>query len=88
MFSPETPTPMMATRWATRGTPYSLVYRVEACLPPEAPLDSPWVQFFDKVCAGTITVQGCGLHRRTQTSSGDPKCTLQPGAQSLLTARA
>jgi hypothetical protein len=48
MFSLETPTPVMTTRRATGGTPYSLVYRAEACLPLETLLDSPWVQSFDK----------------------------------------
>jgi hypothetical protein len=47
MFSPETPTPVATTRRATGGTPYSLVYGAEACLPPETLLDSPWVQSFD-----------------------------------------
>jgi hypothetical protein len=48
MFSPETPTPVTTTRRATGGTPYSLVYGAEACLPPKTLLDSPWVQSFDK----------------------------------------
>jgi hypothetical protein len=43
MFSLETPTPVTTTRQATGGTPYSLVYGAEACLPPETLLDSPWV---------------------------------------------
>jgi hypothetical protein len=38
----------MTTRRATGGTPYSLVYGAEACLPLETPMDSPWVQSFDK----------------------------------------
>jgi hypothetical protein len=48
MSSPETPTLVTTTRRTTRGTPYSPVYRVEACLPPETLLDSPRVQSFDK----------------------------------------
>jgi hypothetical protein len=32
------------TRWTPRGTLCSSVYGAEACLPPETPLDSPWVQ--------------------------------------------
>jgi hypothetical protein len=47
MFSSETPTPVATTRQATGGTPYSLVYGAEACLPPETLLDSPPVQSFD-----------------------------------------
>jgi hypothetical protein len=47
MSSPETPTPVVTARWATGGTPYSLVYGVEACLPPETLLDSPQVQSSD-----------------------------------------
>jgi hypothetical protein len=48
MSSLETLTPVVTTRRATRGTPYSPVYRAEACLPPETLLDSPRVQSFDK----------------------------------------
>jgi hypothetical protein len=33
MFSPETLTPVATTRQTTGGTPYSLVYGAEACLP-------------------------------------------------------
>jgi hypothetical protein len=47
MFSPGTPTSVATTRRATGGIPYSLVYRAEACLPPEILLDSPRVQSFD-----------------------------------------
>jgi hypothetical protein len=47
MSSPETPTPVAIARRATGGTPYSLVYRAEACLPPETLLDSPRVQSSD-----------------------------------------
>jgi hypothetical protein len=43
MSLPETPTLLVTTSRATRGTPYSHVYGAEACLPPETPLDSPWV---------------------------------------------
>jgi hypothetical protein len=39
---------MTTTRRATGGTLYSLVYGAEACFPLETPLDSPWVQSFDK----------------------------------------
>jgi hypothetical protein len=48
MFSPETPTPVTTTRRATGGTPYSLVYRAEACLPLETLMDSLRVQSFDE----------------------------------------
>jgi hypothetical protein len=48
MFSPETPTPVTTIKRGTGGTLYSLVYRAEACLPPEILLDPPWVQSFDK----------------------------------------
>jgi hypothetical protein len=44
MSSPETLTPVATTRRATVGTPYSPVYGVEACLPPETLLDSARVQ--------------------------------------------
>ena len=47
MSSPETPTPVAIAKWATRGTPYSLVYGAEACLPSETLLDSPRVQSSD-----------------------------------------
>jgi hypothetical protein len=43
MSSPETLTPVATARQATRGSPYSLVYGAEACLPPETLLDSPRV---------------------------------------------
>jgi hypothetical protein len=33
---------------ATGDTPFFLVYGVEACLPPEILMDSPWVQSFDE----------------------------------------
>jgi hypothetical protein len=33
---------------ATGETPFSLVYEVEACLPPEILMGSPWVQSFDE----------------------------------------
>jgi hypothetical protein len=48
MSSPETPPPVTTARRTTRGTPYSLVYEAEACLPPETLMDSPRVQSFDK----------------------------------------
>jgi hypothetical protein len=48
MFSPETPTPMTTASRAARETPFSLVYEVEACLPPEILMGSPRVQLFDE----------------------------------------
>jgi hypothetical protein len=48
MSSPEAPTPVDIARWTPRGTPCSPVYRAEACLPPEALLDSPRVQISDR----------------------------------------
>jgi hypothetical protein len=48
MSSPKAPTPVGTTRWTPRGTPCSLVYGAEACLPPETLLDSPRVQTSDK----------------------------------------
>jgi hypothetical protein len=48
MSSPEASTPVGTTRWTPRGTSCSLVYGVEACLPPETFLDSPRVQASDK----------------------------------------
>jgi hypothetical protein len=48
MSSLEAPTLVGTTRWTPRGTPCSLVYGAEACLPPETLLDSPWVQASDK----------------------------------------
>jgi hypothetical protein len=39
---------VVTARRATGGTPYSPVYGVEACLPPETLMDSPRVQSFDK----------------------------------------
>jgi hypothetical protein len=48
MSSPEIPTPVAATRWTPRGTPYSPVYGAEAYLPSETLLDSPRVQASDK----------------------------------------
>jgi hypothetical protein len=38
-------TPNRATN---KETPFFLVYRVEACLPPEIVMGSPWVQVFDE----------------------------------------
>jgi hypothetical protein len=48
MCSPETPTPVTTASRATGGTPPFLVYGVEACLPMEALMGSPWVQSFDE----------------------------------------
>jgi hypothetical protein len=48
MSSLEAPTLVGTTRWTPRGTPCSLVYGAEACLPPETLLDSPRVQASDK----------------------------------------
>jgi hypothetical protein len=48
MFSPEALSPVAIARRTARGTPYSLVYGAEACLPPKTIMDSPWVQSFDK----------------------------------------
>jgi hypothetical protein len=48
MSSPEIPTPVVTTKRAAGGTPNSLVYGVEACLPPETLLDSPRVQYFNE----------------------------------------
>ena len=48
MSSPETPTPVATTRWTPGGTLYSPVYGIEAYLPSETLLDSPWVQASDK----------------------------------------
>jgi hypothetical protein len=45
MSSPETPTLVTAARRATRGTPYSLVYGAEACLPPKTFMGSSRVQY-------------------------------------------
>jgi hypothetical protein len=47
MSSPKTPTPVVAARWATGGTPYSPVYGAKACLDLETLLDSPQVQSSD-----------------------------------------
>jgi hypothetical protein len=47
MSSLKTLIPVMTARRATMGTPYSPVYGVEACLPPETLLDSPRVQSSD-----------------------------------------
>ena len=48
MSSPDTLTPVAIARRATRGTPYSLVYGAEACLPSKTLLDSPRVQSSDR----------------------------------------
>jgi hypothetical protein len=48
MSSPETPTPVVTTRWTPGGTPQSPVYGAEAYLPPETLLNSPQVQASDK----------------------------------------
>jgi hypothetical protein len=47
MSSPETLTSVATARRAAGGTPYSPVYRAEACLPSETLLDSPRVQSSD-----------------------------------------
>jgi hypothetical protein len=43
MFSPEAPSPVTTARRTAMGTPYSLVYGAEACLPSETLMDSPRV---------------------------------------------
>jgi hypothetical protein len=48
MFSPKTPASATTTSWATREILSFLVYRAEACLPPETLMGSPWVQYFDE----------------------------------------
>jgi hypothetical protein len=48
MFSPETPTPVTTASQAAGETPFSLVFRAEACLPSEILMGSPWVQLFDE----------------------------------------
>jgi hypothetical protein len=53
MFSPETPTPVTTASRAAGETPFSLVCRVEACLPPEILLGSPRVQAFDESMTAT-----------------------------------
>jgi hypothetical protein len=65
MSSPETPTPLVTTRRATRGTPYSPVYGAEAYLPPETLLDPPWVQS-SKSMQKQLQHQDVGLHHQTQ----------------------
>ena len=50
----ETPTPVATTRWTPGGTPYSPVYGVEAYLPPEIIMGSPWVQAFDESMQGQL----------------------------------
>jgi hypothetical protein len=48
MFSPEAPSPVTTARQTAMGTPYSLVYGVEACLPSKTLLNSPRVQYFNE----------------------------------------
>jgi hypothetical protein len=48
MFSPETPTPVTTASRAAGKTPSSLVCGVDACLPLEILMGSPWVQSFDE----------------------------------------
>jgi hypothetical protein len=48
MFSPETLTPVTTASQAAGETPFSLVFRAEACLPSEILMGSPWVQLFDE----------------------------------------
>jgi hypothetical protein len=48
MFSPETPTPVTTASRATGATPFFLVYRAKACLPPETLMGTPRVQYFDE----------------------------------------
>jgi hypothetical protein len=48
MFSTKTPTPVPTASRAARETPFTLVYRAEACLPPEILMGSPRVQSFDE----------------------------------------
>jgi hypothetical protein len=47
MSSLETPIPVKANRWTTRGALCYLAYGAKPCLPPETLLDSPRVQSFD-----------------------------------------
>jgi hypothetical protein len=48
MFSPETPTTVTTASRANEETPLFLVYRAEACLPPETLMGSPRVQSVDE----------------------------------------
>jgi hypothetical protein len=68
---------------ATGETPFFLVYRAEACLPPEIIMGSPRTQSFDESAQEQLQLRGCGLHRRAQVASSSPKCMVQPGAQAL-----
>jgi hypothetical protein len=54
MFSPETPT-LVTT--ASR-TPFFLVYRAEACLPPEILMGSPRAQFVDEFMQEQLRREG------------------------------
>ena len=72
MFSPEAPYLVTTARRTTRGTPYSPVYRVEACLPPETLLDSPRVQASDKSMQKWLQHEGEGslIRRRWEPRVG------------------
>jgi hypothetical protein len=72
MSSPEVPTPVATTRWTPRGTPYSLVYGVEAYLPPETLLDSPRVQASNRSMQKWLQHEGEGslIRRRWEPRVG------------------
>jgi hypothetical protein len=71
---------MTTTRRATGGTPYPLVYGAEACLPPETPLDSPWVQSFDKSVQEWLQREDMDSidERRGQAATRNTRCNQTP----------
>jgi hypothetical protein len=76
MSSLETPTPVATARRATGGTPYSLVYGAEACLPPETLMDSPRIQSFDKSLQERPQRKDMGSidERRGQAATRNARC--------------
>jgi hypothetical protein len=84
--SSEVPTPVGTTRRTPRGTPCSLVYGAEACLPPKTLLDSPWVQTSDrfiqkwpqpKTRAPSLNADGNPGSGPSPTASTKPRRALQ-----------
>jgi hypothetical protein len=80
MSSPENPTPVVTARQATGGTPYSLVYGAEACLPSETLMDSPRVQSFDKSVQERPQRKDMGSidERRGQAATRNARCNQAP----------
>jgi hypothetical protein len=78
----------MTTSQAIGETTSFLVYGAEACLPLETFMGSSQVQYSNESVQERPQCKDVDSFPCTQGASSDLKCTLQPGAQALLTVRA